>query len=115
MQAVLNILVVLLAVMCAARPTAASQPQIAPSISVAQEAEKGNYRLIDVAALWELYLDKSSNVLLVDTRQDWEYRAGHINDAVHFSMEPTWVSRLIQRSALAQKLGSDKEQILVFY
>ena len=31
--------------------------------------------------------------MLIDTRQDWEYRTGHIQGAINFPMEPTWWSR----------------------
>ena len=86
-----------------------------PGLLVRQEAERGGYRLIDVDTLWELYQGKADGILLVDTRQDWEYRSGYIKGARHFSMEPTWFSRLIERNALAQLLGSDKDRILIFY
>ena len=82
---------------------------------VHQEAERGGYRLIDVDTLWQRYQSQDDNILLIDTRQDWEYRSGYIKDAIHFSMEPTWFSRLIQRDALAQALGPDKGRILIFY
>jgi hypothetical protein len=112
---VLNILIVFLMMMGYAIPTAAIPSQADLEISVQQEAERGKYQLINADDLWELYQDTSKNGLLIDTRQDWEYRTGHIVNAIHFSMEPTWFSRLIQRHALAQKLGPDKNQILVFY
>jgi hypothetical protein len=82
---------------------------------IRQEAQRGGYRLIDVDTLWELYQGKADSILLVDTRQDWEYRSGSIKGARHFSMEPTWFSRLIERNALAQLLGPDKDRILIFY
>ena len=80
-----------------------------------REAERGGYRLIDVDTLWQRYQNQADNILLIDTRQGWEYRSGYIKDAIHFSMEPTWFSRLIQRNALAQALGPDKGRILIFY
>ena len=83
--------------------------------AVQSEAERGNYRLMDIDELWEKYQDSEADLLLIDTRQDWEFRTGSIESSIHFSMEPTWFSRLIQRGALAQALGSDKEKILVFY
>ena len=83
--------------------------------AVQKKAERGNYHLIDIDKLWELYQHSEGDVLLIDTRQDWEFRTGSIGGAVHFPMEPTWFSRLIQRRSLAQLLGPDKERILVFY
>jgi len=51
----------------------------------------------------------------VDTRQEWEYRTGHIRGAVNFPMEPTWLSRWRKKNALAQLLGADKNRTIVFY
>jgi len=46
------------------------------------EAKNGGYRLIDVEALSKLYQADREKILLVDTRQDWEHRAGHIAGSV---------------------------------
>ncbi len=110
-----SILIALLTIVWYANPVIANETPTDPKISVEREAERGKYNLIDIERLWELYQGDSNNLLLIDTRQEWEFRAGHISDAIHFSMEPTWFSRLIQRYALAQKLGPDKDQILIFY
>jgi rhodanese-related sulfurtransferase len=53
--------------------------------------------------------------LLVDTRQDWEYRTGHIKNAVNFPIEPSAWGRWRAESPLAKFLGSDKDRIIVFY
>lgn len=82
---------------------------------VAAEAEKGGYRLIDTARLWELYRKKSDDLLIVDTRQEWEYRTGHIRGAVNFPMEPTWWARWRKEGALKAFLGPDKKRVVVFY
>ena len=95
--------------------TATSGASGDPLEVVRQEAQRGKYQLIDVDTLWELYRDESRDVLLVDTRQEWEHRSGHIEGSVFFSIEPTWIARLMQRHGLAQTLGPDKERILVFY
>ena len=94
----------------AAETTPAEQEEM-----VRHEAERGKYRLLDIDGLWKLYRDPGQELLLVDTRQDWEYRTGHIKGAIHFSMESSWFARLIQRHPLAETLGEDKERILVFY
>jgi hypothetical protein len=87
-----------------------------PSWENAQaEAERGGYRLITTDELWERYQEGGENLLLIDTRQDWEYRTGHIAGAVHFSMEPTWRARWLSRRPLRKLLGHDKEIPLVFY
>jgi rhodanese-related sulfurtransferase len=51
----------------------------------------------------------------VDTRQEWEYRTGHIKGAVNFSMEPTRWSRWRSAAALKAFLGPDRERTIVFY
>lgn len=82
---------------------------------VQQDAKRGNYKLIEVDELWSLYQRSNQDILLIDTRQEWEFRTGHIRGAVNFSIEPTWFSRLINRHALAQKLPENKKKILIFY
>jgi hypothetical protein len=87
-----------------------------PSLDDARaEAERGGYRLINTAELWERYSDDGIEMLLVDTRQGWEYRAGHIAGAVSYPMEPTWWSRWKSRRSLRGLLGPDREKLLVFY
>lgn len=83
--------------------------------TVQLEAEKGGYRLITIDELWALYQKNSDDLLLIDTRQEWEYASGYIEGALHFSMEPTWLARLTRRGPLEQFLGSEKTKTLVFY
>ena len=56
-----------------------------------------------------------AKVLLVDTRQDWEYRSGHIQGAVNFPLEPTAWSRWRSQGRLAALLGPDQDRLVVFY
>jgi hypothetical protein len=79
------------------------------------EARSGGYRLISTEELAALYQKDSGNLLLVDTRQEWEYRTGRIKGALNFSMEPTWWSRWRKASALEAFLGPDKDRMVVFY
>jgi len=79
------------------------------------EAENGGYRLIDVETLSKLYTPDRERILLVDTRQEWEHRAGHIGGSVNFPMEPTWWARWRSRVDLKTLLGPDKEKSIVFY
>jgi 3-mercaptopyruvate sulfurtransferase SseA len=79
------------------------------------EARQGDYRIISTDELWERYEKGSDKMLLVDTRQEWEYRTGHIKGALNFPMEPTWMSRWRNKGALENFLGPDKERYLVFY
>ena len=82
---------------------------------VLAESKRGGYRIINTDELWSQYKKNPESVLLVDTRQEWEFQTGHIAGSAHFSMETTWFARLIQRGPMAQALGPDKDRILVFY
>lgn len=82
---------------------------------VVAEARAGGYDLINTEDLNRRIEKDSDNILLVDTRQEWEYRAGHIKGAVNFPMEPTWWSRLRKRGALKAALGPDRNRVIVFY
>ena len=91
-------------------------PPVQSNIEMVElEAKRGGYELIDVEALWSLYQKEQDSVLVVDTRQEWEYHSGYIQGAVNFPMEPTWLARMTQRGALEQFLGGDKSQTIVFY
>ena len=83
--------------------------------NVQQEARQGGYSLITTEELRERYEKGLSGLTLVDTRQDWEFRVGHIKGAVNFPMEPTRWARWRSRSAMAELLGPDKERPVVFY
>ena len=82
---------------------------------VEQEAENGGYRLIDVDELSKLYQSSREKILLVDTRQEWEHRAGHITESVNFPLEPTWLAKWQKKGDLKAFLGPDKEKTIVFY
>ena len=91
-------------------------PLVASNMAqVEQEAESGGYRLIDVNALSKLYQSRKEKILLVDTRQEWEHRAGHIAGSVNFSIEPTWQARWRKKGELKAFLGPDKEKTIIFY
>jgi len=93
----------------------AVQPPEQSYDAVIAEAKKGGYRLIEIEELWQEFQQAGEDIVLVDTRQDWEYHTGHIKRAVNFSMEPTWLARLTQQGALEQFLGADKTKTIVFY
>ena len=90
-------------------------PQEATREDVLAEAKTGGYRLITTDELAERYRQDSQKLFLVDTRQDWEYRSGHIQGAINFPMEPTWWSRWRSQGRLAALLGPDKDRLVVFY
>jgi len=83
--------------------------------NVRAEAIKGGYRLISTEKLWQQYEADPATLLLVDTRQEWEYRTGHIQGAINFPIEPTWLSRWRKKGELAAVLGPDRNRLIVFY
>ena len=88
----------------------------APTLAdVRAEAVRGGYRLIDFGELRVRLEREPGRILLVDTRQDWEYRTGHIPNSINFSFEPTRWSRLKNRWALKEALGADRSRPIVFY
>jgi len=90
-------------------------PKEASWEDVVTEAEMGNYKLISTDELWKRYSKNPDSLLVADSRQEWEYRAGHIKGAVNFPMEPTWFSRWRKKGDLEALLGSDKDRFIVFY
>jgi predicted sulfurtransferase len=89
--------------------------QEATQTQVQAEAQRGGYHLINTAVLAKLYRQTPANFLLVDTRQDWEYRSGHIKGAINFPMEPTKWSRWRSQARMTRLLGPDKDRLVVFY
>ena len=90
-------------------------PREATWDDVLAEAKSGGYRIITTQELGAKYLQDSDELLLVDTRQEWEYRTGHIKGAVNFPMEPTGWSRWRKADALKDLLGPDKDRKVIFY
>jgi hypothetical protein len=85
-------------------------PKAATWNDILAEAQQGGYRIIDTDALWNRYQKDPETLLLVDTRQEWEYRTGHIKGALSFPIEPTWLSRWRNKGALEKFLGPDKNR-----
>ncbi len=90
-------------------------PREATWDDVAEEAKSGGYQLISTNELKERHEQNLEKILFVDTRQDWEFAAGHIKAAVNFPIEPTWWSRWRKQADLAAMLGPDKDRIIIFY
>ena len=82
---------------------------------VLAEGKAGGYQIITTDELSKRYREDAGNMLLVDTRQEWEYRTGHIKGAVNFPFEPAAWSRWSKASALETFLGADKDRPLIFY
>jgi 3-mercaptopyruvate sulfurtransferase SseA len=90
-------------------------PRVATWEDVRKDAQRGNYGLISAEEIVEHIRKDPQNLLLVDTRQEWEYRTGHIRGALNFPMEPTWLSRWRKSEPLQTFLGTDKSRLIIFY
>jgi hypothetical protein len=90
-------------------------PKQATWDDVLAEGKAGGYKIITTDELSEHYQRDAKSLLLVDTRQEWEYRTGHLNGAVNFPIEPTWWSRWRKASTLESFLGPDKNRFIIFY
>jgi hypothetical protein len=90
-------------------------PKQATWDDVLAEAKAGGYKTITTDELSERYQKDANSLLLVDTRQEWEYRTGHVLGAVNFPMEPTAWSRWRKASALETLLGPEKDRTVIFY
>jgi 3-mercaptopyruvate sulfurtransferase SseA len=90
-------------------------PRQATWEDVQAEAKTGGYRILTTEELADRYRKDPSSLLLVDTRQEWEYRTGHIPGALNFPMEPTWWARWRKAGDLEAFLGPDKKRNAVFY
>ena len=90
-------------------------PKKADWDDVRAEAIQGGYQLIGTDKLWQQYQSNPAGLFLIDTRQEWEYRSGHIQGAVNFPMEPTWLSRWRKKGDLEKVLGPDKNRLIVVY
>ena len=82
---------------------------------VVAESNMGGYQLIGTNELWERYSKNPESTLVVDTRQEWEYRTGHIQSALNFPIETTWLSRWRKKGDLETFIGPDKDRHVVFY
>lgn len=111
LTAALAVLLTIAALWFVNRPEA---PATSTWADVRAEAQAGGYRLVSTDALAELF-QTDPNLLLVDTRQEWEYRTGHIQGARLFAMEPTAWERWKKRGELERLLGPEKERTIVFY
>ncbi|MFZ0927313.1 MAG: rhodanese-like domain-containing protein [Syntrophobacteraceae bacterium] len=114
-SALIAVLAVLITVGAVWLTNRAVTPGDATWDDVLAEAKNGDYRLITTAELSERYREDSKSILLVDTRQEWEYRTGHIKGALNFPIEPTWWSRRSKASRLETFLGPDKDRTVIFY
>ncbi len=90
-------------------------PRQATWDDVMAEARNGGYKVITTEQLSERYRSDAKSLLLVDTRQEWEYRTGHIDGAVNFPIEPTAWSRWRKAAALETFREPNKDRTVIFY
>jgi hypothetical protein len=113
--ACIAVLAVLLTIGALWLTSRAVTPKQASWDDVLAEGKAGGYKIITTDELLEHYRKSPDSLLLVDTRQEWEYRTGHLDGAVNFPIEPTWWSRWRKAAALETVLGADKNRAIVFY
>jgi predicted sulfurtransferase len=96
---------------------ATTEPQTQALAQVQEEAKRGNYRLIAPETIKAQFLRNPTSLLLVDTRQEWEYQREYIQGAVNLPVNPTWWTQYSPwvRSRMKKLLGPDKELHVVFY
>jgi hypothetical protein len=111
-MAVTAVAIAIVATWVTNRPAPPARPSMA---QVEAEAQSGGYQLIDVHELFKRYETKPDDTLLIDTRQEWEYRRGYIEGALHFPIESTWWAMWKKKKSLEALLGADRNKTLVFY
>jgi hypothetical protein len=79
------------------------------------EGKAVGYKIFTTEELAELYQKDPKSLLIVDTRQEWEYRTAHIAGSVVFPTETTSWWRWRHASAMAKLLGPDKNRTIVYY
>ncbi len=111
----IGLLAVLLTVGALLFTNRAVTPKQATWNDVLNEGKRGGYNIITTDELAGRYQKNPDDLFLVDTRQEWEYRTGHLKNAVNFPMEPTSWARWKKASTLETLLGPDKTRDIVFY
>jgi len=96
---------------------AAADPQAPAWAQVQDEARRGNYNLIMPEDIRGRFLENPTSLLIIDTRQEWEYHREHIKGAVNLPVTPTWWIQYSPwaRAEMKQLLGPDKKRLAIFY
>ena len=96
---------------------AATDPQAKAWAQVQYEARRGNYKLIMPEDIKGRFLENPTSLLLIDTRQEWEYHREHIKGALNLPVTPTWWIQYSPwaRAEMKQLLGPDKTRLAIFY
>jgi len=79
-------------------------------------ASEDGYKLITLHKLRALY-DSGQNFVIVDARPDYEYKAGHLPDAVQIEFDLGERSNLnpVKRQQFEDILGPDKGREIIIY
>ena len=64
---------------------------------VVAEAKDGGYRLINTDELRQRYEKDPRSILLVDTRQEWEFAMGHITGRSEFPYGTYRVVKMVEK------------------
>ncbi len=96
---------------------AAAATQDQALAEVRERARRGNYQIISPGAIRDRFLKDPDSLLLVDTRQEWEYQREHIEQAMNLPVQPTWWTQYSPwvRANMKKLLGPDLKRTLVFY
>jgi phage shock protein E len=83
---------------------------------LADEAKKDGYGLVTMDDLKRLY-DSKEHLLILDTRTDYEFKDGHLPDAVNlpFDLGDKLQLRPEKKKAFLKLLGPDKERKIIIY
>jgi thioredoxin:protein disulfide reductase len=93
----------------AVKPTEATWDQ------AVTDARQGKYQLIHTDEIRQLIEEAPQKMLLIDARDEKDFRAGHIPGAINVPMGLTFWSQWKEKRALGTALGQDKNRFVVFY
>jgi rhodanese-related sulfurtransferase len=98
----------------AKRAFPADQPLWWPQAEI--RADRDGYQLISTPALHALYR-KGGDFLVVDTRTDYEYKAGHLPRAVQIKFDPgeKYHIKAQKKAAFEKVLGPEKNRLIIIY
>ncbi len=111
-----NTFAIFFLLMQAVNAQAISHEQLAWMKQAKEEAKKGGYSLITASELKSMY-DTGKAFILVDVRTLYEYREGHIPNALYLQLDLGDRLELKPEKERIFKnlLGSDKQKVIIFY
>ncbi len=112
---VLTLLVALCAIGAFWLTDSAVTPQEATWDQAVRDAKQGKYQLLHTDEIRQLIEEAPHKMLLVDTRDEEDFRAGHIPGAINHPIAQTSWSRWGEQRRLGTVLGQDKSRFVAFY